>query len=336
MADRQLASCSYCQKTVSKNGIKCPNCENSYHPSCSDRVNKSKSEGNFLCCKINENSENEIFAPKNRDWFQELINLKNEIIKSKEEIIISKEQTIQCLFEKNKLLEERILHLSQNITYEMPKDGDNQMKEKSLVSVAAVLNEEQGENTYQLKTKIATKTVGEIKECPINPKIIKSSIKNAVENLNYKQKLNEIIDLEDNKEDENGKEENNNPWFVKKGRRYEKQEMGKSSKSLNRPKLIIGTNEELNFKAATKRAHFHLYKVDKSTTMEVTKNHLTANNFVDVECERMTSKYPASYGSFKVSINYDQKEKLKEHKLWPRDVCIDPFLVRLLNNGKKK
>lgn len=176
----------------------------------------------------------------------------------------------------------------------------------------------------------------------IDPENIRLSINKAVKQLDQAQKLKEVIDLVNDQTEKNYQTENkadeDTGWVLKtsKKRRQEMVKNNRAKVDVARPKPIIGTNEMANFKAAVRRAHFHVYKVEISATAEMINDHLTLNNFEDVECEKMASKYPLSYSSFKVSINYAQKDDITNPKLWPVNVLVDPFLTRLHYNVKRK
>lgn len=88
-------------------------------------------------------------------------------------------------------------------------------------------------------------------------------------------------------------------------------------------------------KGAIQFNHLHVYGLDPSTNEEDLIAFLKQNSFIDVKCEKLKSRRPEEYSSFKVSVRSDDFDRLNAPELWPVGVKFNRFLFRILNVSKK-
>lgn len=84
-----------------------------------------------------------------------------------------------------------------------------------------------------------------------------------------------------------------------------------------------------NIKAATKYAHFHVFRLEPNLSTEDLEAYLKSKKVEDVKCLKITSKRPEEYSSFKVTVPSRLENLILDPMTWPQDVCVNRFLSRL-------
>ena len=101
-----------------------------------------------------------------------------------------------------------------------------------------------------------------------------------------------------------------------------------------RSNTIQGTaTESLPIEGAVNFHHFHVFQVAPHVTEATMLKYLTDKEFTKVKCEKMRSKRPDEYSSYKISVPADQSEKLKQPEVWPKNVRINRFFERLVKRN---
>ena len=100
--------------------------------------------------------------------------------------------------------------------------------------------------------------------------------------------------------------------------------------------MIQGSASNIVLKGTPKFAHLHVSRLDKDTTQEVVLQYLRTSGFSTAECEKVISKYPDRYSSFKISVPFAQLNEVKKPDLWPSGACINPFLWHIQNKKKNR
>lgn len=72
---------------------------------------------------------------------------------------------------------------------------------------------------------------------------------------------------------------------------------------------------------------FHVSNLRPDTTEDNLKNFLK-KNFSNVICEKLVSRYPEEYASFKVLIPRSEYEKALDSENWPNKVNVHHFFHR--------
>ncbi|KAK9718677.1 Trypsin [Popillia japonica] len=80
--------------------------------------------------------------------------------------------------------------------------------------------------------------------------------------------------------------------------------------------LVMGTAKDSSLKGALQYNHFHIRGLDPQTSEFDVKDFLSQNRFLHAKCEKIQSKYPGSYSSFKVSILAENSDNFKNPELW--------------------
>lgn len=90
--------------------------------------------------------------------------------------------------------------------------------------------------------------------------------------------------------------------------------------------VIIGssTSQNLSIRQPLHLAFLHVYKLHPETTVDELKRFLLPI-FPEVQVEKLNSKYPNYYSSFKVTISESKMQAALTPTLWPRGVCVNRF-----------
>lgn len=107
----------------------------------------------------------------------------------------------------------------------------------------------------------------------------------------------------------------------------------KNSKSSKRLNSIYGTGKDTTIKGAMKYSHFHVSGLEPAVTQEDVINYLKGKNIDSVKCEKLNSKRPDEYASYKLSVPVQYKEQIKTPDTWPLNVRVNPFLFRLAQSA---
>lgn len=115
---------------------------------------------------------------------------------------------------------------------------------------------------------------------------------------------------------------------VKQGKEINKVPVKRRSRGLDPRGLVIGSNEErANIKSAPRLSEIHVCRLDKDTTCDELLEYLKDKCSI-VGCERLNSKQPTVYSSFKISASYDSVRVLLDPATWPRGVAVRKFFQR--------
>ncbi|KAK9882620.1 hypothetical protein WA026_016683 [Henosepilachna vigintioctopunctata] len=97
----------------------------------------------------------------------------------------------------------------------------------------------------------------------------------------------------------------------------------KSSKP--RKTLVVGTDSgAADVEGLDKFKAFHVSNLKPETNVESLQNFLK-NKFSKVKCEKLTSRYPDSYASYKVLIPSSEYSKALDTSSWPNKVTVNHF-----------
>lgn len=109
----------------------------------------------------------------------------------------------------------------------------------------------------------------------------------------------------------------------------------KNKKSRRSDRTIVGSGkaEEMSIKGVPKYGYLHVCKLDPTLKSEMIIKHLNKKGFTGILCEKLESKRPGEYSSFKITVPADKFEALKSPDLWPEGSRLNHFLFRL-NRGK--
>lgn len=120
------------------------------------------------------------------------------------------------------------------------------------------------------------------------------------------------------------KQENELEWKVVSRKR--------STHVRNRPLVVGSFSGSTSVEGVEKFKAFHVSNLKPSTTVEDLQSFLN-KNFAIAKCEKLSSKYPDSYSSFKVLIPDSDYEKALDGSNWPNKANVHRFFrPRVVNN----
>lgn len=92
---------------------------------------------------------------------------------------------------------------------------------------------------------------------------------------------------------------------------------------------IIGqmNEEDSVIRAAPRKTYLHISRLHPETTSQQLEDQLR-RSFPEVECEKLQSKYPSHYSSFKITIDMDKREMAMDPQLWPRGTLVNRYFFR--------
>lgn len=283
--------CKHCKKNVI-NAMNCINCDGSFHGSCarnSSRV-KCMENGNIVCCETNDCGEDTDVA-----FFDALSQISdngkidlaifNYIVKQKDMII-------EELQEKVKMLNTQLETVSNPLIHNKASMQQKNHAPQKVVSSKSHQNENMpvAENKH-LNT------------------VSKQMVSSALMEASTLQKCNDIINLENDK--------HNNEWKDVKNHR-------------RRRKAIVGNNNEIKLngkliQGVPKFTHLHVYRLEPKITENDLQGMLKLS-FPEVKCEALISKHPQVYSSFKVTLLESNFGNAMDPSKWPSGALIQPFL----------
>lgn len=100
-------------------------------------------------------------------------------------------------------------------------------------------------------------------------------------------------------------------------------------KRSNKNKTVTGTAANMQLKAVSKFSYVYVTRLDKDITVDDVKRHLNQINFKEVICDKMNSKHPEIYSSFRVGVPSYRIEQLKNPENWPVGALVNTFFWRM-------
>ncbi|KAJ4430573.1 hypothetical protein ANN_19161 [Periplaneta americana] len=358
------SSTVYCKRCKAKlvNGLKCSDCENSYHRSCAKSINSIQfiDEETIKCCKKSEacetvsilehSSENSVDIDEDfRNALSELSDSDNKIdvrifnymIKQKDEIIKQKDIIISELQDKIKLLVKQA---------EMPAkskivDVITNSSEFDDFDQCTSANKEQ---TYSIKLD----KLESVASMSVNLNNVCTAIESGNE-LTDKSRLktcevirNDECKIQDSSEQSTSVRINTNLYsdivkgvldrpntdkVVHSHVRDDYNNSGNEWKTVQPKKRtnsrvqIVGNNKCSGIKTVPKCVDLHVYRIDPDITVTDIKRMLISK-FPEVICEQLFGKNTKQYSSFKVTIYESNFRNAMSPSIWPYGACIIKFL----------
>lgn len=146
----------------------------------------------------------------------------------------------------------------------------------------------------------------------------KDQVALEIMHVETENKLNKYINLNDNN--------TNLPTTSKSKSTIKNDEWNLVTRTRRKRQVIVGNNKESSLiKGVPKLAALHVYRVDKNTTSDELTTLLTSN-FQELKCEKIISKHPEIYSSFKVTILEEDFGKAMNAEVWPYVACVSRFL----------
>lgn len=237
----------------------------------------------------------------------------------------------QILSEETMDLHKQISELKNDIV--LIKDTNNK-----LINMLSNANFNSNEN---INSNVNTSSGSEIKKATYADKMLSKktqAVEINTDNFNLNRNLN-VNKNKNNKNINSTKTNSNEPEStnIPANKTDDNWVRVQSSKRHKKQNIIVGSSsDELSIRAAEKYAHFHVFRTQPDLTEEKLGAHLTSKNIIVTNCEKLPSKHPESYSSFKVTVPFKYIDDFKDPNIWPLNVCINRFLFHLKPAKKSK
>lgn len=302
---------------------------------------------NFMCCaskiqeKVSHAKDDEVAAilMDENMGIKQLIETKDDVIRSKDVIIEAKDLTIYYLRQYIGVLEEKLnvrLGLRQTFNESSSKptnlefntmDMGNQMQVEDIQS--GLVNTKQIEKTpSDLKHTDETKVMG--KQSKQNQTTVSLPLSNNSPKASYASVIKSVSNLEKDMVIQPRKHKGN-----EKGSDETVRVVTNKKRINNKNKVILGTANNLSIKGAVKQGHVHAFGFDPKVNKDEIVTYLKENNIEGVSCEKMQSRRPDHYSSFKISFPMENLERIKSPNLWPVGVKVNRFFHYNINSRTK-
>lgn len=83
--------------------------------------------------------------------------------------------------------------------------------------------------------------------------------------------------------------------------------------------------EVVKLQGVPKTVSLHVYRLTPNTSVDQVVQFLKPH-FPEVSCEKLASKYPDVYSSFKVNIFANNFDAAMDPTIWPNNACVRRFL----------
>lgn len=335
-----VPQCGYCKKNIVKIGWKCNSCDKVFHAGCGVKMKK--------CCEM------DLISEKNAGDISPLSDIDSRSVSGDSthqdlllKIIHELEAKNNILVENNSLLKFKIATLENNI---IMKDIEIRNLNKKLSTdkrYVSIDNTRMSKNTIVPSTNTAT---GDPKCLPSSPNValagpstsvpserkhndrnqftqeqVKSAIIGAqkiqklTENLNSVEKVDVQVPNQVHKDDTEWKLVNN-----------------KKTNRKRRKTLVVGSySGSSSVEGVDSYKALHVSNLRPDTTAEELQTFLR-QNFSVVKCEKLSSRFPDAYSSFKVLIPSSEYKKALDGSNWPNKVNVHHFFHRRKMNLENK
>lgn len=346
--------CNYCGKTAVNRIVKCRNCVNTWHRSCCERNNLEVAVNNTTncCMKIttpHKDSENAVDegrkatedgdAPEGEREGRDDVRLLLLEITYLKELLIEKQRTIddKCtiIVDKDciiKLLNEQLcgggavnggrLHKCPTCDRNRGRDGDGGLR--------GVVHSD-GDDPVSRRDREKTEvdrldgtSGGVTGDKSLSSASNRSTRPEGGSNKRVNKNTNSAEAKADEHVNKNAKStDGTEDWQVvkRKGRQ------GENGRRFS-TEIIRGDNEKVeSLCAAPKMAYLHIARLHPTTTADDVTRYLS-QLCKGVIVERLESRQPEIYSSFKLTAAFDSLEILKNPNTWPKGATIKRFFHR--------
>lgn len=332
--------CASCKQTVAKNGVKCKLCPKVFHLRCGGRIKVCCEEELTTLLNINnpEVIVDEIIQP----------NIQITTESSKEEVLMKLIAELEAknsiLIENSNLLKYKIVKLESEVRI---KNSEIKELKKTVNNLKSEVNDETDANdkhiassgplnsnvmndpraksfsksgeTSDLLMKIPTNTSNQTIHSFTLSEVSKAV---STASAQYSEVVNKQTKTKDNNME---------------GDKYEwKKVQRKRKPKTSERALVVGSYAgSTTIEGIEKYKILHVSNLKPDTTVDGMTTFLK-QNFTDVKCEAIQSRYPDCYASFKVMIPSSQFQKALEGTSWPNRASVHYFRQRRPSNQRHK
>lgn len=329
-----IPQCGLCKKTIIKSCLKCAICNKSYHRGCSAKIKK--------CCEVE--LSNSTLGDKMSDDSSPMFDLGIKLVNNESthqdlllKIISELEAKNSLLIENNSLLKFKIVslekemkikdtevvELKKKLSTHMYTDNIGAGVTRSSASGTSVPGCSASADPRSTPVTIDAVTSESATVAPISSRKVKFTREESVPTIHsvHREKLPK--QLSGSSSDADKRVETN-------------ENRGSEWKVVNRKRPIRKTRKSLVTGSYTGAAEvegldkivaLHVSNLKPETSVE-NLEHFLNRNFTYVKCEKLTSRYPDSYSSFKVLISSCDYGKALNGANWPNKVNVHRFFQR--------
>lgn len=310
-------SSTHCKRCKAKviNGVKCSECDQSYHVSCAKLLNNVKftEEATMTCCKADNEEELSFF-----EAVEEVASLTDNkidvrivkyVIKQKDIIINELRENINLYKMQVEALQGQLQLLDKASDRPLPNKGDDVQEHKH--DNAGIDN---------------NRRTGKKSEAKIRKDIIsKTQVAAAVTYAEAAQKCSEVIKLTKNGVDPASPQVPKKP--ADDNDEFKTVSYKKTSK---KAPLVIGTGSQIdNISGVPKSVVLHVSRLSPDTKIDSLQTFVR-KSFPEGICENFNSKKPELYASFTVQINKENLERALDPAVWPHNIQVRRFFQKRL------
>lgn len=283
---------------------------NVLHISCAKILNIQILENNTVkCCDIGGtvNDNHNDFESVSYDFLSDLADENGKLnISVVKYILQQKDNVVSVLKGKVKLLIDQVEFLQTNYKNNTSSLGNTVELPLSVHDVIAI-NKQPTISDFG-KQKASVKINGIINSTTVESEIGSGSEKANVENSGV-----EILDNSNKPKPINGTE----LWTSVVNRKQKR-------------KVVVGNRSEIDssectLKGVPKLASLHVFRLDPETEVVDLETYLKPK-FPEVVCQKLNSKYPDIYSSFRFDVYEENFEKALDPQNWPKNARIRRFL----------
>lgn len=317
--------CKRCRSKV-VTGIKCINCECLFHNRCAKLTNNVEfiDDDTIKCCEKIE-SDCDLVNDSDDNFFdalKELTDENNKIdIRIFKYVVKQKDELIKELQERAKVLTQHVDKLTKDneVLKVKLEDSETFQNRNKLVNnfeynrtfnsgFDKYIDRGSKQNTNTVNNKVGTQNNVNTNKTIVNDKTEVCETSNAQngrvdgEFVNTASLKNDSVNV---------------PWSKVIGRKEKRALIvgNKSNEEAENSKLI----------GVPKTVALHVYRLSPNTTEEQVVDFLK-HDFSEVKCEKLKSRNPDLYSSFKVEINENNLESALNANIWPTNARVRRFL----------
>ncbi|KAK9694028.1 hypothetical protein QE152_g33811 [Popillia japonica] len=112
--------------------------------------------------------------------------------------------------------------------------------------------------------------------------------------------------------------------FTTVNRRHKRKQNQNQNQNITR-----GTAKNIELKGIIRYAHLHVYGFEPDTSNDKITQYLITKNIENVKIQRIQSKRPTEYASYKISVPFELLDEARKPDLWPTGVSVNRFLERI-------
>lgn len=333
-----IPECGCCKRTIVKNSIKCNVCTKVFHPSCAVKTKR--------CCDEEIATLGDLCSG-DASPMSDITNKNLSNIPTHQELLLKVISELEAknsiLIENNSLLKFKVTTLEAEIVV---KNNiiDNLSKKKKLntnINNKAGTSTPHGKPIVKEDKYTATDAHDRVNSSGISniAKAVtaipgRSNLQDGLIAANAEVQVPGVSDME---KSGSGMIWNGENSSIKKADKIESHSLNKDERSewtdVSHKKkakkrsrtLVVGSNSESSsVEGVGKFKAFHLSNLKPDTTTENLQKFLN-EHFTSVKCEKLTSKFPDSYSSFKVLILSSEYDKALDGSNWPNKASVHRF-----------